>query len=155
MNETEVRAKKLREIVEAVRKVTPWKGIKIVDNSGEKEVLVVSHDLIKYLMNLRPSEFKVWFYLRMLANEERHYDKDGDEIWSPDQNALALGVKMVVRTFQRALDGLKMAKLLETCRSGLAERGKGQNFYRLLRPNEALFSTAHDTGVTSTHDKNV
>ena len=129
MNEAE--AKKLRQIVEAVRKVTPWKGIKIVDNSGEREVLVVSHDRIRYLMNLRPSEFKVWFYLRMLANEERHYDQDGDEIWSPDQETLAKGAKMIVRTFQRALDGLKAAKLLETCRAGLAERGKGQNFYRL------------------------
>lgn len=128
MNETE--AKRLRQIVEAVRAVTSWKGTKVVDENDYGLCFPVS--MVERMMTFGPSEVKLYVYLRLLAKKHPTITKDGVEIW-PSQQTMAQVVGMSERTVRNALAGLEENGAILVHRSGVAERDRGQNFYLLKR----------------------
>lgn len=128
MNETE--AKKLRQIVEAVRAVTPWKGTKVVDENDYGLCFPVS--MVERMMTFGPAEVKLYVYLRLLAKKHPTVTKDGIEIW-PSQQTMAQAVGMSERSVRNALACLEKEHAVLAFRSGVAERGRGQNFYLLKK----------------------
>jgi len=129
MNETEAKAKKLREIVEAVRK-TGAKALKGTVTDTEPDEISVP---VKFLRSNEYSHsMKIVFQLLKgyAAEKSRKRDENGNPIL-PSQRVMACEAGISLRTLQRALDKLVEAKLLVVKRQGESRSGESQNVYIL------------------------
>jgi DNA-binding transcriptional ArsR family regulator len=127
MNKTEI--KKLRGIVEAVRKTgaKPLRGAVIDTEPDEIKVPV------KFLRSKEYSHsMKTVFQLLKgyAAEKGRKRDENGNPILPP-QKEMAREAGISRATLQRALDKLVQAGLLNVRRQGLAQKGESQNVYIL------------------------
>ncbi|MCG7853404.1 MAG: hypothetical protein MIO92_12860 [Methanosarcinaceae archaeon] len=121
MNETE--AKKIRGIVEAVRKTRP-QGIIITDVSKEPDVFTVGCDF--YHNELSALERHVYIILKI----EHRMVKDGD--WKT-QTELAKIANVTRMTFYKTVQKLDKLGYVRAYRGGMGEKGKAQLFYELKK----------------------
>jgi CRP-like cAMP-binding protein len=126
---TEAEAKKLRGIVDAVRK-TGAKALKGTVTDTEPDEIRVPVKFLRSKEYSRSAKIVFQLLKGYAAEKKRDRDENGNPILPP-QTEMALEAGLSRATFQRAVNDLIKAGLLTVRRQGLAHQGKSQNEYIL------------------------